>query len=321
MWDFWDEYIWLGENTSWTDMANANISYPQVTDLRYTVVFGFALLITRVLLESFVFLPIGWIGGWISSPLLPQIWSHIFGGFAGRSKFKRVAACAWRLCFYVCVWTAGLVVLMREPQLMDVTECWRGWPHHNITNAVWWYYILEASFYWALLIGTLCIDVRRADFLQMLVHHVIAILLLYISWSANMVRVGTLILFTHDAADILLEAMRMARYAMWLKLRDIIFLIFFTVWTATRLVYYPFWILRSVLFDAPELLQPSYRWTSLWQRPLAPKLVLMLLSSLFVFHVFWTYVIMKATHKSVRNKKLGIREESDSEDDEKAKDK
>ncbi|VDK48771.1 unnamed protein product [Cylicostephanus goldi] len=163
MWDFWDEYIWLGENTSWSDMASTNISYPQVTDLRYTIVFGFALLVIRVLLESLVFLPVGWIGGWISSPLLPQILSHLFGKSA-TSKFIR-------------------------------------------------------------------------------------------HWSVNMVRVGTLILFTHDTADILLEAMRMARYAMWLKARDIIFLIFFAVWTFTRLIYYPFWILRSVLFDAPELLQ------------------------------------------------------------------
>ncbi|CAJ0610037.1 unnamed protein product [Cylicocyclus nassatus] len=318
---FWDEYFWLPENTSWTDMTNTDkISYPQVTDLRYTVIFGFGLLVLRVLLESFVFLPLGWIGGWISSPLLPRIWSHLTGGFAGKSKFKRVAECGWRLSFYVCAWIAGLTILMGEPQLKDVSECWRGWPHHNLTTAVWWYYILEASFYWALFIGTLCVDVRRADFLQMLLHHGITILLLYLSWSMNMVRVGTLVLFVHDAADILIETAKIARYARWETTLNVIFVIFLAVWTGTRLVYYPFWIMRSIWFDAPEMIQSSYRWTNLWQRPLVPRVLMVMLSALLVLHVFWTYVILKVAYKSLTEGEVDdVREESDSEEDDKVK--
>ncbi|ETN72740.1 hypothetical protein NECAME_18691 [Necator americanus] len=44
--DFWDEYFWLPENISWTDMKDSDsIRYPRVTDLQYTLLFGFALLV------------------------------------------------------------------------------------------------------------------------------------------------------------------------------------------------------------------------------------------------------------------------------------
>ncbi|VDL77901.1 unnamed protein product [Nippostrongylus brasiliensis] len=315
--DLWDETFWLPENVTWTDMKDTeHIRYPQVADLRYTIILGFTLLVVRLLLESLVFLPIGWLGGWISSPLLPRIWAHLTGGFAGKSKFKRVAECAWRFCFYVCAWIAGLLILLGEPQLNDVSECWRGWPHHNISTSVWWYYILEASFYWALFIGTLCVDIRRADFLQMLLHHAITIVLLYISWTMNMVRVGTLVLFVHDAADIFIELAKIIRYAHWELALNVVFIIFLAVWISTRLVYYPFWIIRSIWFDAPELIQSSYRWGNIWQRPLVPRVLMIMLSALLVLHIFWTYVILKVAYRSMKGGELDdVREENDSDED------
>ncbi|VDM53954.1 unnamed protein product [Angiostrongylus costaricensis] len=239
----------------------------------------------------------------------------VLGGFAGKSKFKRVAECAWRLCFYICAWITGLLIMLGQPQLKDVSECWRGWPHHNVTTPTWWYYILEASFYWALLIGTVCIDIRRADFMQMTLHHAITILLLYISWTMNMVRVGTLVLFVHDAADIFIEMAKIVRYAEWKNALNVLFVVFIIVWTATRLIYYPFWIIRSVWFDAPEMIQSSYQWTNIWQRPVVPRILMVMLSSLLVLHIFWTYVILKVACKSMKGGELDdVREESDSEE-------
>ncbi|EPB70799.1 Longevity-assurance protein [Ancylostoma ceylanicum] len=297
--DFWDEYFWLPENVSWTDMKDTDsIRYPHVSDLRYTIIFGFALL------QCFV-----------SISLMSSLTD-----LADTSGIVRFSP--YRLDWWLDLFSfdATLLILLKEPQLKDVSECWRGWPHHNISSAVWWYYIIEASFYWALFIGTLCVDVRRADFVQMMLHHGITIALLYVSWSMNMVRVGTLVLFVHDAADIFIEIAKIVRYANWQTTLNVLFVIFIVVWTATRLVFYPFWIIRSVWFDAPELIQSSYRWTNLWQRPLVPRLLMVMLSSLLVLHIFWTYVILKVAYKSVQGGELDdVREESDSDEDNAAK--
>lgn len=50
----------------------------------------------------------------------------------------------------------------------------------------------------------LFLDAKRSDFWQMLVHHFITLALIGVSWTMNMVRVGTLILVSHDAVDILM---------------------------------------------------------------------------------------------------------------------
>ena len=48
-------------------------------------------------------------------------------------------------------------------------------------------------------------DVKRKDFWQMFVHHMITLLLLSLSWVCNLHRVGSLVLVVHDCADIFLE--------------------------------------------------------------------------------------------------------------------
>uniref|UniRef100_A0A1I7XW27 TLC domain-containing protein n=1 Tax=Heterorhabditis bacteriophora TaxID=37862 RepID=A0A1I7XW27_HETBA len=253
----WDESFWLPEKVSWTDMkSNSTITYPEVSDLWYTVIIGLGML-------------------------------------------NRPEYCLLSTHNSNMTW---LIILRNEPHLIDVKECWRNWPHHHVSNEIWWYYIIEASFYWALFVGTLCIDIRRADFMQMMVHHAITILLLYISWSMNMTRVGTLVLFIHDAADIFIEAGKIFRYAHWNFALYVLFVTFLIVWTITRLIYYPFWIIRSVWFDAPMLIQSSYRWSNIWQRPLVPRILMIMLSLLLVLHIFWTYVILKVRSSTLFSK-------------------
>ena len=42
-------------------------------------------------------------------------------------------------------------------------------------------------------------------FREMFIHHMTTILLMVMSWSTNLTRVGTLVLLIHDCADIFLE--------------------------------------------------------------------------------------------------------------------
>jgi len=51
-----------------------------------------------------------------------------------------------------------------------------------------------------------CVSVEIVkDFMEMIIHHIATIMLMAMSWSANMIRVGTLVLCVHDAVDYLLE--------------------------------------------------------------------------------------------------------------------
>ena len=102
---------------------------------------------------------------------------------------------------------------------------------------IWCYYMMELSFYWSLSICQF-FDVRRKDFLEMMIHHNATILLMMFSWSGHFTRIGTLVMLLHDMADPLLELAKMFRYANYRRTCDAIFAIFSLVWIVTR---YHFW--------------------------------------------------------------------------------
>ncbi|KAL1243146.1 Ceramide synthase [Trichinella spiralis] len=104
------------------------------------------------------------------------------------------------------------------------------------------------------------VDVVRKDFWVNFIHHITTILLLSFSWADNFVRIGTLVLVIHDAADFWMETAKMARYCKKNRLCNVLFVIFTAVWCVTRCGIYPFKILYSTLLEAPAII---LFWTTL----------------------------------------------------------
>lgn len=169
---------------------------------------------------------------------------------------------AWRCLYYSFSFIFGLSVLWNKPWLWNITECWyvkifwckvvvlrlneffrNGFPHQNITDDIWWYYMISMSFYCSLMVSQF-FDVKRKDFWQMFLHHIATIVLICLSWVVNLTRIGSLVLVVHDCPDILLEAAKMAKYAGYQKFFYTFFVIFTVLWIITRLGLYPFWIIR-----------------------------------------------------------------------------
>lgn len=149
---------------------------------------------------------------------------------------------AWRCLYYTVSFAYGLVVLWDKPWLWNINECWNGYPHQSVTLDLWMYYMFSLTFYWSLCVSQF-FDVKRKDFWQMFVHHIATILLMSLSWTCNLYRIGSLVLVVHDCADIFLEAAKMAKYANYQTVCDCIFGIFTVLWIVTRLGVYPFWII------------------------------------------------------------------------------
>ena len=111
--------------------------------------------------------------------------------------------------FLVCY---GVWCLWDKSWLWDIRHCWYDYPYHEMPSDIWCYYMMELAFYWSLSICQF-FDVKRKDFLEMMIHHNATILLMMFSWSGHFFRIGSLVMILHDVADPLLELAKMFRYA------------------------------------------------------------------------------------------------------------
>lgn len=152
--------------------------------------------------------------------------------------------------------------------------------------------MFSMSFYWSLVVSQF-FDIKRKDFWQMFVHHIITLLLLSLSWICNLHRVGSLVLVIHDCADIFLEAAKVTKYANYQKLCDGIFAIFTIIWIITRMGFYPR-VIYSTSIEAPSIL------------PMFPAYYIFnsMLLLLLCLHVAWTYMILKIAHNSLKSGKV-----------------
>eukprot|EP00943_MAST-04B_sp_MAST-4B-sp1_P002647 g2647.t1 len=95
------------------------------------------------------------------------------------------------------------------------------------------------------------IEARRKDYLQMMTHHVITIMLVIFSFASENQPIGLVILFVHDFSDIFLDLMKMCNY---LKLEGthgmfIVETVFaintFITWPYLRLYYFPVYVIYN----------------------------------------------------------------------------
>ena len=159
---------------------------------------------------------------------------------------------SWRFLFYSCSFLCGVGVLYNKPWLWNTGACWEQYPYHTVGWDIWLYYMLgiiifaikniililtplEIGFYVSLSI-TAVVDVKRKDFVQNMVHHLVTILLLGFSWSCHFIRVGTLVLIIHDCADPFLEFAKLCNYIKKQQVAEVVFGIFTCIWVFTRLI-------------------------------------------------------------------------------------
>uniref|UniRef100_H2ZGJ8 Homeobox domain-containing protein n=1 Tax=Ciona savignyi TaxID=51511 RepID=H2ZGJ8_CIOSA len=200
---------------------------------------------------------------------------------------KKLSESSWRFIFYTLVFSFGFYSLKSTPWFWDTSYCWQDFPVQSVQSSIEMYYLLQLSFYLSLLI-TLLSDIRRSDFYEQVIHHIATITLISISYANNGVRMGSLIMIVHDAADVFLEASKCVHYLKFNTLADIGFVCFTLVFYITRLYIFPFYIVRAASVDNPFIRCPSH------------TLSVVLLLVLQVLHLFWAKTIFDIAKRLVR---------------------
>jgi len=231
---------------------------------------------------------------------------------------------AWKLFAYGTVLAWGVKIIHNKTYLFDTNECWRNFPNIYLDWEEHAYYVVQVGYYVHMLV-TVFIDIRRKDFLEYIVHHMVTLVLTIFSFYVGYYRIGILILVTHDVNDVLMETAKICKYVGFETAANVFFGVFTVVWLIVRLIYFPFALIYSTLIEAPLIIGTLSSNLELRKHiaegHLAPFYVFfnLLLIGLVVLHVYWFTLILKMVLKFVYLKPNedfdDIREMSDDEDE------
>jgi hypothetical protein len=151
-------------------------------------------------------------------------------------------------------------------------------------------------------------DVKRKDFWEMMIHHIVTILLIVFSYGSNFIRVGSLVLLVHDGSDVFLELAKLFNYCGWQILCDATFVFFAISFFVCRLVLFPFRIIFTTGWSARLMTGAEFSYYFFNG----------LLLSLLVLHIFWFSIIVRMVWSFLKtgNVAKDARSESDEEEDE-----
>ena len=221
------------------------------------------------------------------------------------SKLKRFCEVAWNATFHVSMCLYGTLVLWDKSWFWELKYCWQRILNQPISMDIWLYYVLELAFYNAQTISHV-FGVRRSDFWQMFLHHFITIFLINFSYISNFFRIGSLVMWIHDIADIFLENAKLCNYLGWKSLSHLLFYGLIISWLVTRLGYYPTWIIYSTVVEGPQVHEVFP----------CSDFMTMMLCVLLLLHFFWFYIIAKMAYKNVLSENRLKDDRSDDSDDE-----
>nr|KAF6309532.1 ceramide synthase 4 [Pipistrellus kuhlii] len=337
----WQDRFWLPPNYTWADLEDRDgLVYAHPQDLLAALPLALALVALRFTFERLVGLPLSrWLGvqnqarrpvepnatlekyflleGW--KPDRPRIavlatqcgltlrqtqrWFRRRRNQDRPCLTKKFCEASWRFLFYLCSFIGGLSVLHHESWLWRPAMCWENYPNQPLKPALYCWYLLELSFYISLLI-TLPFDIRRKDFKEQVAHHLVTIILITFSYSANLLRIGSLVLLLHDAADYLLEACKMFNYTHRRRVCNTLFLLFSVVFFYTRLVLFPTQILYTTYYESIANSGPFFGY----------YFFNTLLAILQLLHVFWSCLILRMIRSFVKKGQMEKDIRSDAEE-------
>ncbi|MEW5302342.1 MAG: hypothetical protein WDW38_000358 [Sanguina aurantia] len=220
---------------------------------------------------------------------------------------------AWKLTAFTTFTLLALAVSVGEKWFTDSRYFWLGCSHFppcnlTVSPGVLLFYALETGFYIQSIHFLFFHEVRRKDWLESMIHHWVTTGLLAYSYYVNFTRIGVMVMLVHDCCDMWMEAAKLARYCGRNAQANAWFVLFFLSWIVFRLIIFPFYIIRSTLFEPILLVVVPYKIEASPHYQIFNALLLVLL----VLHIYWSWLIFKVLHRSLTQGEVAdVREEDD----------
>jgi ceramide synthetase len=192
----------------------------------------------------------------------------------------------------------GLSVVSAQEWVWPSALWWKGYMeggHEIMRSDLRCYYIMYIARYAQAVVSVL-IEPKRKDFVEMIVHHVVTVTVICISYMYGFNRVGVVVMVLLDPGDVPLHLAKLCKYiadskegSMWQFLADRLFEIFGVVFAVTRIGMYGY-VCWSALIESRQFIPKGMaEWTCL-----------ALLYTLLVLQFYWFSLIIKVAIKMMR---------------------
>jgi len=195
----------------------------------------------------------------------------------------------WKAVFYTFTTFYGYAVIQNESWVPSAKGMMDPVGAGNLPFRVMLYYHIEFAYYFVELFY-LFNEHMYKDFLQMVVHHLVTLLLLGMSYCTDMVRCGIAIMAVHDISDPFLEVGKLLSYTQSSTLATIVFICFTVIFIASRLGVY------ACLVAAPIGI---YVWNHEFRFTL--RVMAVMVQALVLMHIVWSCMILKMAMRISRS--------------------
>jgi len=116
-------------------------------------------------------------------------------------------------------------------------------------------YLLQAAAWIVTAVSHVWLEERHKDYLMMLVHHVVTLALILLSYQFNFVRLGVVIMFLHDSSDVVIDLLKLCNYLNLEGLSscfavEVCFVTNFVTWAYARLYVFPVHVIYLAVMTA-----------------------------------------------------------------------
>uniref|UniRef100_A0A7N0T466 TLC domain-containing protein n=1 Tax=Kalanchoe fedtschenkoi TaxID=63787 RepID=A0A7N0T466_KALFE len=169
-----------------------------------------------------------------------------------QAKILKCTESMWKLAYYASVEIWVLSIVSNEPWFWDTKEYFRGWPNQELKLPLKLFYMCQCGFYIYSIAALLTWETRRKDFSVMMSHHAVTVILISYSYYLG---IGSIVLAVHDASDVILETAKLFKNAENELGASVFFGMFAISWLILRLIFFPFWLIKSTSVDLIEYLK------------------------------------------------------------------
>lgn len=196
------------------------------------------------------------------------------------------------------LWIRDLNPFSNKPIVLNIFD-----PYPPPTNIlVDMYYMHALGFYMAALVFLMVYDSRRSDYNVLMLHHLVTLLLVTVSYYYNYVRAGVIILALHDLGDIFLYLATTLHKLGYAGADTFVFGIFAVVFYVSRLAALPR-VNYGVMIESLSrvIADPTFNnWAMYFERALLHLALFgILLNTLVLLHCYWFTLILRMIYREV----------------------